>query len=70
MLYLLGADGYKLVEEDKAFWQVLTEDGKMVKVLQCPTAGHGSIRNTYSRRRTMQQFKIIEHKMEKKHGNC
>ena len=70
MLYLLGADGYKLVEEDKAFWQVLTEDGKMVKVLQCPTAGHGSISNTYSRRRTMQQFKIIEHKMEKKHGNC
>lgn len=70
MLYFLSSDGYKLIEEKKAVWQVFTKGGSMIETLQCPTAGHGSIRNTYSRRRTMQQFKIIEHKMEKKHGNC
>lgn len=67
MLYFLGSTGYKLVERKKSVWQVFTDKGCMIEVLQCPTAGHGSIRNTYSRRRTMRQFKIIEYKMEKKY---
>lgn len=67
-LYFLGKDGYNLVEKKKAIWQVSLDNGSMVEVLQIPTAGHGSIRNTYSRRRTMQKFKIIEYEMEKNSG--
>ena len=68
MLYKFGKDEYKLVEKKPAVWLVSQKDGNMVKTLQCPTAGHGSIRNTYSKRRTLQKFKIIEYKMEKKRG--
>lgn len=68
MLYWLSKDGYKLIEREPAYWMIAKKDGAMERVLQKATAGCGAIKNTYSRRRTMQKFKIIEYQMEKKHG--
>ena len=69
MMYFLGRDTYEVVEKNPATWMIFDKNGQTTQVLQCPTAGHGSIRATYSRRRTLQKFKIIEHNLEKEYGS-
>lgn len=66
-LYRLRAKGYAMISKHPAIWLMAGEDKQFCEVLQQPTAGRGSIKRTYSKRRTAQKFKILEYKLEKKH---
>ncbi|MBQ9235534.1 MAG: hypothetical protein IJ184_03615 [Alphaproteobacteria bacterium] len=68
MLYRLRADNWTVIEQQPALWMVASTDKKFTAVPQCPTAGKGGIKRTYSRRRVVQKFKILEYKLEKNHG--
>lgn len=66
-MYRLRKDGYELIKKQPAVWLIADKSGKFRAVPQCPTAGRGMIKRTYSKRRVAQKIRIIEYKMERKH---
>lgn len=66
MMYLLDENKYKMVKQKPALWLVAKKDASMTEVMQIPTAGCGMIRNTISRKKLSQAFKMMEIKLEKK----
>ncbi len=67
--YRLRSQSFSKISKNPALWLLAGKDKQFREVLQQPTAGKGNIKRTYSKRRTLQKFKIIKYKMEKKNAN-
>lgn len=58
-LFKLCGNQYQLLSKKPAVWLVANEDGALTEVWQKATAGMGFLKRTFSRRRTVQKFKMM-----------
>lgn len=58
-LFKLCGNQYQLLSKSPAVWMVAGEDGCLTEVWQRATSGTGFLKRTFSRRRTVQKFKMM-----------